>query len=96
MDLSDLGRFPPRQVCADRVCFLQAHIDWTVAVGSLYPSEVGAWYEYYCEVGRVRKTWLACDEAGRQEWSDSTRLQSLRELRELLGLEDYYSGRMPW
>jgi hypothetical protein len=96
VQLADLGRFPPRQVCDDRIWFLTEHLEWVVRHGSLYPHEVWFWYDYYHEVERMRTAWVLCEEAQRPLWHDSTRLQSLLQLRELLGLENYYRGVMPW
>lgn len=100
VSLSDLGRFPTLGACEERVKWIKHHLEWVEMAESLEPDEVFYWWEYRLEVDRRQRCWESLRRA-RKGWEvencwEDDRLDSLRELRDRLGLFDYYDGHMPW
>jgi hypothetical protein len=101
--LSDLHRFPPHERPEAAVRFNRAHACWLSLRGSIEtdPVRLRAYGDWYADNERCCVAWLALelatserDDAGKPVSVDWRRSR-LRELREAIGWEAYYEGRMP-
>lgn len=92
--LADAARFPTFLECQDNlafnrayVCYLEGRLAWEA------DQEAGA--ESISEAKQLRAVWQVLWHVQHPHHADCCRHESLRELKQLLGDEAYYAGRMP-
>lgn len=97
---ADLEAFPPAVAVADAVAFADAHIAWLKGQAELDPQHRQEWDLWLLEATELREPWSllemayfyttseGCDEGGGLIWP-------LTMLRDNLGAEAYYAGRLP-
>jgi hypothetical protein len=93
--LHDCLRFPDRAAVNDLLAFNRAyrqHID------TRQPMELSRWWELRTalqETDHLYQVWDTVRDARCEYYYVTVRRQALKKLRELLGEEAYYAGRMP-
>jgi len=94
--LSDCDRFPPREVACQAIQFNRAYRRSVAARQRWELHHWWYWQEVLDETDWLYRCWdnLYTAEGGEGDDEESRR-QSLRRLRELLGDDAYYGGRMP-
>lgn len=97
--LTDLGRFPCTETVRVNYEFAREHVEWVRSQRSLSPWEP-TWWTWLEEAERCRECWLQLHlaqpaESGGEDDGTYDRVGSLRELRDLIGREAYWAGRMP-
>jgi hypothetical protein len=93
--LDDCLRFPDRATVNDLLAFNRAyrrHIDVRK------PLELSRWWEYHSllqETEQLYRIWDAVRDARCEYYYVTIRREALKQLRELVGPEVYYSGQLP-
>jgi hypothetical protein len=93
--LHDCQRFPDRAAVSEMLAFNRAyrqHMDSRQAV------EVVHWWEYreaVQEADRLYQVWDTVRDARCDYYYVTVRRHALKKLRDALGAEDYYSGKLP-
>lgn len=91
LPVSDICWFPPREVCQLNLSVADKHLAW-LEHQVILDGPRGGWQLWLCEARQCRLAWYVLDDAW---WYRSERGKHLLRLRELLGHDDYYVGRMP-
>lgn len=87
---SDLWHFPHPSICAVEIQHCCARLTYLEAARPLFPGQDFTFAQEIARVERCRMAWQHL----RTAHGGSPRYW-LAELRELIGPEDYYAGRMP-
>lgn len=97
--LSDLNAFPPKNVAFFNCTRADEHRSWIweMHIKALASDPIIAdWlFTQYCGAGVSMFAWGNLAGSMNPEMSEKHRLDCLRKLREQLGPEAYYAGRMP-
>ena len=98
VSLADADRFPSGAECQAAEDFARLHLRWleVQAAWSQSGEEDAYWRECVAEARWCFDCWDAVGAGAANERPDAAyRLQWLARLRELIGDEDYFAGRLP-
>lgn len=93
--LSDCLRFPDRALINEQLAFNRAyrrHID------NRQPVELSRWWELrgvLQEIDQLYQVWDTVRDARCEYYYVTVRRQALKRLRDMVGYDDYYAGRLP-
>lgn len=96
--LSDLHRFPPAAVAEPYYKLASAHRDWICQQKpkALTRADEAFWWAWQLEADHCRRAWDHLWDAHRVTvFEVSARRRWLAKLRETIGEQDYWDGRMP-
>jgi hypothetical protein len=93
--LCDLHRLPPAPVAKDAIAFNRRCHRVLAARAETELHREQWWTEVLSETDQLYYVWDALADAHNESQSVSFRRQSLGRLRELIGPEAYYAGRLP-
>lgn len=96
---ADLARFPPEVVVNDLDTLAADRRDWIEHQQQFHPEDPAGWqhlHEDQCWRASCWRALLRCHwNASGWDGSTSYQIQSLIELRALIGAQAYYAGTMP-
>jgi hypothetical protein len=93
--MNDCLRFPDRDLVNELLSFNRAYRQH---ISARQPVELGRWWEYRAtlqETEHLYQVWDTVRDARCDYYYVTVRRQALKKLRELLGEEAYYAGRLP-
>lgn len=95
--LRDCLRFPPHASIEPQISFNRAHRDWLVGQREVepYTTDQQLWQDWIDETDEIHAVLIRARNAQCDYWHVPQRREELGQLRELLGLDAFYSGRLP-
>lgn len=92
--MTDLARFPHAEVAAATYEFAREHVEWARAQQAMHPWEP-SWCRWIEEAEHCRECWHQLWIAAIEDDGTYSRVEALRELKDLIGPDAYRAGHMP-
>jgi hypothetical protein len=94
--LTDLERFPGREVVSQQLLFCRKHLAWLEVQAQLYPHRERELAVWAIEVREALGAWEVLEQAQACYGGDPAwKRERLAQLRDLIGYPAYYAGRLP-